>query len=213
MCIVDNRKYLLAFPKYSGMSGDSVLAWKMSHFVKHVILEPVLDLYQVLQIDCNNIKMIGQKLREDFNCSLMNNENLLGNQKIFVCTYCPSLHKCIKEFKDYMDSYISYIQNVAREDIKKPRHIYFNAGQETGSLAFVNDAGVIVVTKNRSNKLILKSGHRPFRNTALITPMMSLLKNTFADRYYLALAIKTIERRIARGKYTNMKKRLEKNWQ
>ncbi len=212
MCTVDNRKIFLKFPEYSKGSGNSVSAWKISHFVKHVIFEQEMDLYQVLQIGDEKIKMFDLKLKKEFNCALRSNKNLRDNQKISVCSYCPSITRCKDEFKEYVEAYTEYSRNVVSQDIHKPRHIYFKTEQESDSLVFVDAAGVIVITKNCYPKLILKSCFRPFHYTALITPMMTLLKTDFADKYYLLLAKKTIRQRVDRGKYFSTEFILEKNW-
>jgi hypothetical protein len=212
MCTVDNKKFYLSFPQYAEITENSLLAWGISHFVKHVILEQDVELNQVLNLDKQTVSLIDKRLQEAYNCALRDYKNLLDNQKIYVCAYCPSFYRCTDEFKDYIDSYISYTTNVIREDSKKPRHFYFDTVQEIQNLGFVDDAGVIVFTKINTTNLILKSGFRPYQETALITPMMVLLKGPFSNKYFLTLAKKTIEKRVDRNKYKNIKMILKQNW-
>ena len=101
MCTVDSTKYSVKLPHYTKHLAQGIMAWKTSHFVKHVIIELHLEVHTVLGISSETIQEVHKKLMNDFCCSLMRDKNSLDNEKISVCAGCSSLQECSNEFSSY----------------------------------------------------------------------------------------------------------------
>ncbi|MEI6125526.1 MAG: hypothetical protein WCQ99_03135 [Pseudomonadota bacterium] len=212
MCLIDSKTYPICLT----MSGLPIAAWKISHFVKHVLIEADLKLCSVLGISLETAAYMFKTLQQEFDCSFHKQIKKNDEQTSLICARCFSLKECEQKLAGSLEHYTEYLKNIVRNDHKKPRHIYYDLQDTKSNLAFVDDKGVIVVTRiqrpGRPAKLELKSGYRPFNDPANINALIQKLKELYPDRYYLARAKDVIRRRVKRGKYLRAKMILEKNW-
>jgi hypothetical protein len=212
MCSVDGTGYRLTVPGQNRKANTIQRAWLMSHFVKHVVLEPELALHEILDISPETVNRLHKTLDNELACPLVHDQDIRDVRKVTVCSECGSADDCYRASLPHQESYRAYLADVVRHDRSNPRHVYFHSQTDRNMLAFVDGAGVIVITRRKSSRLELKSGYRPCADAAYDTVMMERMKQLFPHRYFLKQARECIRRRVDTGYYYDAQFVLTENW-
>ncbi len=212
MCCVDGTGYRLTIPGQNRKKHTIQRAWLMSHFVKHVVLEPELSLHEVLHISPDRVQRLHKALDNELGCRLVKDPGILDMQKVSVCSQCGSADDCYRTALPHQERYRDYLADIIRHDRNNPRHVYFHSQTDRNMLVFVNGSGVIVMTGRKSTMLELKSGYRPRADAAYDTIMMDRMKQLFPERYFLKQARECIRRRVKTGRYYDAQFVLTENW-